>query len=864
MKFPCPKCRSRMEIQATPNAKIHVSCTGCDVEDLVGFSSNRDEAFLEFLTRFDRGKTAAAAEIAGELGGGRRARSAEEVERMIGGSGPDGITREILLSKKNYLAQYKVLTGPDPDMGCSIDGLGLDGPVVEYVRGLGIGALYRFQEEAIRGIMSGSSVVIEAPTASGKTEAFLIPVMQKIREGGGAPAAAGGGDGGVRAGVFAIFVYPTKALSRDQYPKIRGFAEGVGAEARIFDGDVGQAGRRGVLDSPPDILVTNFDVLHYHLWHGTALAPLLATARMLVIDEAHVYSGIFGSNVHYIIKRLKRVCRSRLQFVAASATLENAEEFCGELVGQEVRGIRGSGRRGRMDFAMLYPVLHTQRAMMIELAKKMTGQNHKTMVFSNSHRNAEILAIQARRQKVDIRVHRAGLPARHRAGVEAQFREGRLQAISCTPTLELGIDVGGVDCVISSTIPVNRLIQRIGRAARKGQNGYAFLALGGDPISQYYGNHPDDYFEDAERTYIDPGNPFVEGAHVLAMAYDRPISAGELPEHGEAIRRHVADGNLVRVKGGGGGGGRGRGGGQLIPNPSRARRVLDGHSIRGIGRSIDIILDGRRVGDRALPNALEELHPDAIYFLAGSSYRVTHMGYPRADFARIERVPRDHPHYTRPLTREWPTVRSVLERRRAYGIEIAFCDLHVRKTVHGYTVIELGGDAAQGQAVELDEPLGYDLVTKGVVLRAPRPVDTITGSPHERGEEYTEAGGYHAAEHVMIEGGNMITGGASQDMGGISLSPGGMIYIYDGAAGGSGASKALYDRFEKVIQRSRAIVGECPCQGGAGCPRCTFSYRCGNNNDYLHKRAALEVLERMGGGQRTDIADPEGHDRPLV
>ena len=181
---------------------------------------------------------------------------------------------------------------------------------------------------------------------------------------------------------------------------------------------------------------------------------------------------------------------------------------------------------------------------MVELTKKLTEKNHKTMVFSNSHRNSELLAMQAKKQKVNIKVHRAGLMVNYRNFVERQFKEDNIKAISCTPTLELGIDVGNVDCVISSTIPVNRLTQRIGRAARKGQRGYAFLTLGNDPISQYYKNHPDDYFEDIEKTYIDPKNPFVEEFQVLAMACDKPISKHELKEHQEIIEHHIIKENL--------------------------------------------------------------------------------------------------------------------------------------------------------------------------------------------------------------------------------------------------------------------------------------------------------------------------------
>ena len=815
---------------------MYISCEKCGLEDLLEFSKNSDEVFLEFLSRFDKGLV-----TKGGLSEGLKdegiVREENEIKEMIGKNKPDKITEAILFSKKDYISQYKVLSNPEPKMGCKIEELGLDESITEHLKELKIKQFYKFQEESIEEIIFGENVVIEAPTASGKTEAFLIPVIQRIKK--------DASDGNV----FAIFVYPTKALARDQYPKIQKFAEKIGVNVKVFDGDTKQDERREIIDHPSQILITNFDVLHYHMWHQTKFSSLLSSTRILITDEAHTYSGIFGTNVHYIIKRLKRICTNKLQFIAASATLDDAKEFCQKLFGEKIQKIQGSGKKGKTNFVMLFPSLRTQRALMVEITKKLTQKNHKTMVFNNSHLNSELLAIQAKKQKVNIKVHRAGLMANYRTSVERQFKEDQLQAISCTPTLELGIDVGNVDCVISSTIPVNRLVQRIGRAARKGQKGYAFLALGNDPISQYYKNHPDDYFEDIEKTYIDPKNPFVEEFQVLAMACDRPISKHELKEHQKVIEQHIANENLKEFNN------------RIIPNYDKINSMLSEYSIRGIGNSTDIFLDGKKVGDRVLPIALEELHKDAIYFLAGIRYKVKEFDYPEKNYAKLERISRDYPYYTKSLTEEWPTIETVYERRKANGIEIAFCKLHIEKKVYGYVNIELGQEITQGEKIQLDTPLEYDFVTKGIVFHAPRPLKVIEESEDEK---YTEASGYHATEHVVIEGSNMITGGVSQDLGGISLGTSGLIFIYDGAIGGSGASKALYDRFENALERSMFIVKECPCKNESGCPRCTFSYRCGNNNEYLHKHSALEILERINKGEETELIDPIEGDKPLV
>ncbi len=814
-----------------------ISCDKCSLEDLLEYAKNIDEAYLDFLTKFDEGKIPDKKQMSLDLKADGIIRDEKEIKEMIGNNSLDELTKSVLYSKKDYISKFKTLKNPLPTLGAKVDELGLDEEISDYLQKIDIKRFYKFQEDAIKEIAYGSNVVIEAPTASGKTEAFLIPVLQKIND-----------KNDSHGKILALFVYPTKALARDQYPKILEFAKRVGITVSVFDGDTKQSERAEILDNPPQLVITNFDVLHYHLWHRTRFASLLNSVKFLITDEVHVYSGIFGSNVHYIIKRLKRIC-NKIQFIASSATLENAVEFCESLFGEKMKLIRGSGRKGETDFLMLFPSLRTQRALMVDLIKKLTSRKHKTMVFSNSHKNSELVAMQARKQKVDIKVHRAGLMANYRKSVEKSFKDNNLIAISCTPTLELGIDVGNVDGVISATIPVNRLVQRIGRAARKGQRGYAFLALGNDPISQYYKNHPDDYFDDVERIYIDPKNPFVEEFQVIAMASDKPIAKHELREHASVIEKHVTDGTLILHEN------------RYVSNYEKVKTLLNEYSIRGIGKSIDIFFNDRKLGDRVLPIALEELHESAIYFLAGTRYKVKEFGYPEKNYAKLERIPRDYPYYTKALTEEWPTIEKIFEKRNAFGIEVAFCKLHIQKRVYGYANIEFGQEVIQGKKVLLDRPLDYDFITKGIVFHAPRPLKEIERSEDE---EYVEASGYHATEHVVIEGSNMITGGVSQDLGGISLGTSGLIFIYDGAIGGNGASKALYDRFEKALERSMHIVKECPCKNEAGCPRCTFSYRCGNNNEFLHKHSSLEILQRINDGEQTVLEEPREGDRPLV
>ena len=877
--YPCPACGAFLTIRRMYNKKLHVQCSGCRRSDILEPCGNLDEAVLEFACRCDDGRIADPAEGGGRsdgTGGGgmdvarlaeeRLVRSSTEIDEMIAGRGVDALTEHLLRTDAAYVSHYRRIERPAPDPGPPPASVGLCPGIAGRLAASGIRTLYGFQAEAIRRILAGENVVIEAPTASGKTEAFAASVIEALRRRDGAPppppplrprdaaaaAAAGGPDSPSAMG--ALFVYPTKALARDQFPKISALAESAGLRAAVFDGDTGDADRRRVLRSPPHVLATNFDVLHYHMMRRTALSALLASARHLVVDEVHTYTGVFGAAVHHIVRRLDRLAGRRLRIVAASATLGNAAEFCGTLFGRPFSHVVGAGAAASTEFIMLFPTMKPRSTVVADLAHTLASSHRKkTMVFSGSHAGAEVAAIKARRRGVKIDVHRAGLPDAHRRRVEESFRRGAARAVSCTPTLELGIDIGDVDAVVSSPAPYNRLVQRIGRAARRGRRGYAVLALGNDPISQYYSNHPSDYFEDAEGLHVDPSNPVVASYQALAMACDRAV----LPEEASAQDRaaldeHVRLGNAV-VRGG-----------RYAAVPEKAHAALSKYSIRGIAESLDIVLDGRRVGERAFPMALDELHPGAVYLMAGARYRVGSNDYPAGGrHAVLERPPPGRLYYTKAIATVWPLVEEVLETRTAFGAEAAMCRLLLRRVVSGYVTVDLD-DAPDEQAVSssageptlLSEPIVYSYETKGLVLRAPIPRGRLEEAA-AGGEEAAHLAGasFHAAEHVLIEAGSMVTGAAPRDLGGISMGGTGVIFVHDGAVGGTGASRALYDSIEKAVARAAAVVRECPCRSADGCPRCTYSYMCGNNNAPLDKAGALESLELLASGEQTWLGE---------
>jgi DEAD/DEAH box helicase domain-containing protein len=853
VNYRCPKCSSPHSVGVDKifDGRLIFRCAKCKICSIVPTAASTDEAYLEFLDRYESGTGVAdAADLKLLMEQERIIRPTKEIDALMAAANSSGdpLLEDVLSSQQDYVVHFQAIEEPPPEIGSSTEDLPVDEAIINVLKAKKIDRLYSFQEQAVKKILQGNDVVITAPTASGKTEAFCIPVLQKIAEEMPRFGSLRSGEGGK---VSAIFVYPTKALSRDQLPKIKELAEPLGARAAVLDGDTPEKERSSIIESPPDVIVTNFDVLHYHMMHRTKFSRMIRTARFLVVDEAHVYTGVFGANVHHIIARLERLGGTKLQIVAASATLPNADEFCQTLFGRKMHVVQGRGRRGRINLAIIFPSLRSYRSLALDLLRQNTKRKHRTIAFANSHLGSELMAFYGSRQGISIRVHRAGLPPSLRKEIEQQFKSGQLMAISATPTLELGIDIGDVDAIISNIVPVNRLTQRVGRAARRGQQGYAFLALGNDPISQYYKMHPADYLADHEYAYTDPENPFVQEYQVLAMACDRPLSMAESKPVWEALQKLVSKGIVKMVRE------------RFMPDLKEAMNVLGEYSIRGIGSRVDIKFNKKIIGDRSLPQALEELHPNAIYFLGGRRYKVQELHFePNSQpYAELVVIPSDYPYYTKALTDEWPSILEVYEKKIVFGVEVAYCALKIQKRVLGYANIEIGGEVAQGKKVMLDKPLEYEFVTKGFVFRAPRPVEILQ---KVEDEQYVEMSGFHASEHVLIEGSAMITGGASQDLGGISLGSSGLIFVYDGSVGGNGASKALFDRLDKAFGRALRILSECPCKSESGCPRCTYSYRCGNNNDFLHKHAAIEVMNRVAEGEETEIGDKITGDRALV
>ena len=718
-----------------------------------------------------------------------------------------------------------------PEPGMLVKDTKLPDSVKSILLKRGIERLYKFQEESIEAIRRGEDVVIIAGTGMGKTEAFLLPIIEDILRQPHFP------------GVRALLIYPTKALARDQLHRINELCSiAFGLRALVLDGDTPDVLRKSIYEYPPQILLTNPDMIHYSLVYSPSFKRIISSVRYIVLDDLHVYTGVFGTQVAYVLRRLERHLKSSPQFIGATATLGNPEEVGRKLFRREVRVIKArSGRRGRVYHIFVKPIARPKLVEAVLLTKICTNLGLKTIVFADSHRIVELLVRLGRKYSLDMKVHRAGLTPEERAQVEKMLKFKKVCAVAATPTLELGIDIGDLDCVILTNIPstFSKYIQRTGRCGRRGQSSYIITILGDDPISQYYELYPEDFFsQEDDYLAIDLHNPEVAKVHLISMAKDRSIRIDELNEFERQIAEElVEDGFLRKTKN------------YYMVTRKGSLYLKDHMNIRSIGERV-LILDrrGKFIGSRELPMALKELHPGAIYFHGGRTYMVVDF---KKFNAIVEELREDVELMTTPLYFSEPEYFRELSSRKVYGLRVIYGELSVVDTVYGYIVKEIWSGRTLSENV-LDKELKYRFKTKGILLQMPiNPEWTPMGN----------AKAFHAIEHVMISVSRTIVGASQTDLGGISY-PSGHIYIYDTTQGGSGVSQLLMNRLEKIMERALNLLLACRCVDG--CPRCIYSPYCGNNNKILSKRNAIEILkEVVYGGKRLELYE-ERKGRPIA
>src|SRR6186997_2937399 len=400
----------------------------------------------------------------------------------------------------------------------------LDPRVASALVAQGITGLYAHQAETWEALRAGGNAIVTTSTASGKSLAFNLPVLDLLaRE----PKSR------------ALYLYPTKALAQDQARALSAF--GVkGVRAAIYDGDT-PGERRWQIRRWANLVLTNPDMLHVGvLPHHDRWGDLLANLRYVVVDEAHVYRGVFGSHVGNVLRRLRRLARvygAEPQFVLASATIANPGELATSLTGLDFTVIGEDGApRAERTIALWNPELIDeelgQRVSALAEASKLMAdlveRGLRTLVFAKSRRSAELIHKFTADRLGDasrLSPYRAGYTPAQRREIEQRLFAGELLGVSATNALELGIDVGMLDAVISVGFPgtVASMRQQWGRAGRRG-HGLAVLVASEDALDQYFMREPETLLgRRVEAAILDHANPRVLAGHVRAAAFEGPV-----------------------------------------------------------------------------------------------------------------------------------------------------------------------------------------------------------------------------------------------------------------------------------------------------------------------------------------------------
>ena len=706
----------------------------------------------------------------------------------------------------------------------------LDPRVASALVATGVTALYRHQAEAWEAAQRGENVVVTTGTASGKSLAFNLPVLDAIAR-----------DPKSRA----IYLYPTKALAQDQ---ARSLAELrlKGLRPAICDGDT-PTERRWQIRKWSNVVLTNPDMLHVGvLPHHDRWGDVLGNLVYVVVDEAHVYRGVFGSHVANVLRRLRRLARiydAEPQFLLASATIANAGELALELTGEAATVIDTdtSARAEREVVIWNPPLLDAELGLRASplgdaarLLSQLTSRGLRTICFAKSRKAAELIHRFAA-ERVDTETaarlapYRAGYTAEQRREVERRLVEGELLGVTATDALELGIDIGLLDCAISVGFPgtVASLRQQWGRAGRR-DRGLAILVASDDALDQFFAREPDALLSRrVEAAILDHANPRILDPHVLAAAYEAPIDPNDSETLGrEAIRRaallpeleHTPAGYVWK--------------GRDYPAARVSLRSGDAEAFTVVDAETGSLL-GLVERDRAYST----VHEGAVYLHLGEQYLVEALSLEdRVAVVSPARVD----WYTQVKKESETTIEESVKAAEQLGVELHFGRVSVTEQVVAYARKAVR-DGATIDVVPLLMP-ETTFETEAVwFCPEPAQLEGLEQMPKLLGT-------LHAAEHSLIALLPLWAMCDRWDIGGLSTNlhyqtgrP--TIFVYDGHSGGVGITERGFDRFHDWVEDTTRLLQRCPC--AAGCPSCVQSPKCGNLNEPLDKAGARTLLERM-------------------
>ncbi len=700
---------------------------------------------------------------------------------------------------------------------------------------VGIDQLYAHQRLALESAYAGPTIVTTG-TASGKSLCFQLPTLEVlVRD----PRAR------------ALYLYPTKALAQDQARALHAFGLTRQIRPAIYDGDTPRQERTAIRRSS-NLILTNPDMLHIGILpHHSSWDELLANLAFVVIDEAHVYRGVFGSHVANVLRRLRRVAAIHgtiPRFLLTSATIANPLQLARELTGLDEISLidddaapRPARRVAIWNPPLLDEQLGTRASVLYEAAEllsELVSAGARTICFMNSRKGVELIlrhTVDRLAPELAERVvpYRAGYTPAQRHEIERRLSSGELLGVVTTNALELGIDIGELDAAICVTFPgtVASLRQMWGRAGRRGR-GLAVYIAGEDALDQFFARHPAEFLRRAvEAAIIDPSSPEIRDEHLLCASHEAPLT--ELDDEilgGDVVAdaTRLTEAGLLRERATG-----------FVPvraDDYPAARV----ALRSASADSFVLIDGSSgevLGTIEAARAFSTVHDGAIYLHLGRSYEVRELDLTAR---RALLTPFSGEHFTQTRSESMTYIDRLAERVETHGVTLSFGTVIYTETVLGYqrkrlqdhTVIDF--QSLDMPTVEFStRALWYEL--EGLIDAEPFPPEHLLGA-------------LHALEHGQIAVLPLIAMCDRWDIGGLSTNAhpqtgGPTIFIYDGHPGGVGITRRGFDQFDRLVGDAQRLIGECPCR--SGCPSCVQSPKCGNLNEPLSKAGALELLARL-------------------
>ncbi|MCL1977554.1 MAG: DEAD/DEAH box helicase [Candidatus Bathyarchaeota archaeon] len=697
--------------------------------------------------------------------------------------------------------------------------------------------LYSHQAQAINEARRGKNIVITTPTASGKTLSFNIPVLEALAN---------------HEKATALYIYPTKALSNDQLKVLKELEKesGIKADANIYDGDTPQHQRANIRENSRIILTNPYGLHQYLPWHYK-WRVFLQNLRFIVIDEAHVYRGVFGSNVAMVIRRLLRICNryhANPQIILSSATIANPEEHAKRLTGKNFTVISEDGSpRGKKAFVFWNPPLtnstnnnNLRRSTHQETKDLLTYsvlQNLQTLCFTTSRQMAELITrwtkeeLTKRSKPIDVvTAYRAGYLPQERRDIENRLKNKKLIGVVSTNALELGIDIGSLDSVIISGYPgtVISTWQQAGRAGRSNSESLVTLVAYQNPLDQYFMKHPIDFFgRPHEQAIIDLHNQYITLGHIMCAASELPINDEQdkqffpelLSESIQALEQKKLVKKTPR--------------GWVYSGTARTTEVVSLENIPG--KTVTVLCNEKLLETLPLNKAYEEAHAGAVLLHQGETYLCESLDIDKL-IAKVKQKNVDY--YTETLKDVDVTI-SKIYKENDIGTKIGLGELSITEIYHTY-LTKTHDEILKKTPLELP-PLTFSTV--GLWFIIPNKVKEEIES---QGLDFY--GGLHAVEHGMIAMSPIFAMCDRWDIGGLStpLHPNTgepTIFIYDGFEGGIGISETLHSKMKLLWEKTLELIENCECK--EGCPSCIYSPKCGNENEPLDKKAASNILKEL-------------------